>query len=216
MLDSGCSATVADTSALYEIEKGLTPDGNQPLVIRARSGDGRLPVVSWEPISILGGKFRKRCKFQNGSYSMPLYDNAAELIRANLEQLIAGARPKRVEIGELDLNLFAEINQFRLEEEIFQLTEKKLVFIGKHIYESRIVEDGYSVDDVLDQIQSAMHPCAVLQLTERGTALQNPNKRADKYGNMVNDRIVFECSTCRPWIQLWSAIPIGDTNKPPK
>ncbi len=147
---------------------------------------------------------------------MPLYENAAELIRANLEQLVAGRRPKRVDIGELEDDRFAEINQFRSEHGIFELTEKKLVFIGRHIYDRRLVGDGYSIDDVLDQIASALQPCSILQLTETGTALQNPNKRADRYGNMVHDRIVFECSTCRPWIQLWSVMPIGDKNKPRK
>lgn len=147
---------------------------------------------------------------------MALYDKAHELIRFNLEQLVEGRRPKRVEVGELDANLFTEVNQFRLENGIFQLAERRLVFIGRHIYDSRLVGDGYSIDDVLDQITSAIQPCSELQLTEVGTALQNPNKRADKYGNMVNDRVLFECSTCRPWVQLWSVIPIGDKNKPPK
>jgi hypothetical protein len=147
---------------------------------------------------------------------MPLRENAAALIRTNLEQLLAGERPKRVEIGELDDERFAEINEFRLENGIFRLTEKKLVFIGRHVYDSRLVQDGYSVEDVLDQIASAVQPCSILKLTETGTALQNPNKRADRYGNLVNDRVIFECSTCRPWIQLWSVIPIGDKNKPSK
>jgi hypothetical protein len=147
---------------------------------------------------------------------MPLHENAAALIRANLEQLVAGQRPKRVEVGELEDARFTEINQFRSENGLAVLTEKKLVFIGKHIYDGRLVKDRYPIEDVLEQIASAISPGSVLQLTETGTALQNPNKRADKYGNMVNDRIIFECSTCRPWIQLWSVIPIGDKNKPPK
>lgn len=147
---------------------------------------------------------------------MPLYPDAPQLIRLNLEQLIAGTRPKRVDVGSIEENRLEEINQFRSAHRLPVLTERKLVFIGKHIYNNRIIKDGYSVEDVLEQIASAMQPCSVLQLTEIGTALQNPNKRRDRYGNMVNDRIVFECSTCRPWIQLWSVIPIGDRIKPGK
>jgi hypothetical protein len=128
---------------------------------------------------------------------MPLYENAAALIRANLEQLVAGQRPTRVEVGELEDARFTEINQFRSENGLAVLTEKKLVFIGKHIYDGRLLKDRCSIEDVLEQIASAIGPGSVLQLTETGTALQNPNKRADKYGNMVNDRIIFECSTCR-------------------
>ncbi len=40
-------------------------------------------------------------------WQMPLHENAAALIRANLEQLVAGQRPKRVEVGELEDARFA-------------------------------------------------------------------------------------------------------------
>jgi hypothetical protein len=87
---------------------------------------------------------------------MPLHENAAVLIRANLEQLTAGQRPKRVEVGELEDARFAEINQFRSENGLAVLTEKKLVFIGRHIYDGRLVKDRYSIEDVLEQIASAI------------------------------------------------------------
>lgn len=45
---------------------------------------------------------------------MPLYDNAIDTIRTNLEQLQNGERPKFVAIGYFTDEQFAQINEFRL------------------------------------------------------------------------------------------------------
>ena len=119
---------------------------------------------------------------------MPLFKNAAQLIRSNLEEISAGKRVRRAEIGALSEDHLAQINAFRFANG-FPPIIATVVFIGKHIHKGRIVRDGYTVDDILDQIESAMQPCAELQLTETGTALQNPNRRADRYGNSVRDRM---------------------------
>jgi hypothetical protein len=146
---------------------------------------------------------------------MPLYENAAQLIRINLEEITAGKRVRRVEIGVLSDDHLVEINAFRAANG-FPPIIAAIVFIGKHLHKGRIVGDGYTIDDVLEQIESALQPCAELQLTETGTALQNPNRRADKYGNAVRDKMVLECTSHHPYPQLWSVIPTGDKNKPEK
>ena len=38
----------------------------------------------------------------------------------------------------------------------------EVVFIGRHVHESRIVRDGYSTEDVIDQIASGMDAAAVV------------------------------------------------------
>jgi len=144
---------------------------------------------------------------------MPLNENFAQLIRNNLEEISAGKRVRRVEIGTLSEEHLVQINAFRSENG-FPPIIATIVFIGKHVHKGRIVGDGYTIDDVLEQIESALQPGAELQLTETGTALQNPNRRVDKYGNSVRDRIVLECTSHHPYPQLWSVIPIGDKNKP--
>jgi hypothetical protein len=146
---------------------------------------------------------------------MPLFNNAAPLIRANLEEIIALGRPCRVEIGELSPEQLSKINQFRVRNELPPIIAR-IVFIGRHVCNSRIRKDGYSIDEVVEQIESALQSCCEVKLTELRTALQNPNKRADNYGNAVTDRAILECTRLHPWPELLSVIPVGDKNRPTK
>jgi hypothetical protein len=74
--------------------------------------------------------------------------------------------------------------------------------------------DGYIIDDVIDQIASGMESAAVALKTPTMTAMENPAPRADRYGNSVRDRIVFECSAQHPRPELYSVVPKGDRIKP--
>ena len=125
---------------------------------------------------------------------MPLSDEAPALIRINLEQLQKGARARLVVIGNLTVAQLAAINDNRRARGHPPIVDE-VVFIGRHIYESRIVRDGYSVEDVLDQIESAM------------------DAAADRYGNAVQDRAIFECSARHPRPELFSVVPKGDHRK---
>jgi L-fucose mutarotase/ribose pyranase (RbsD/FucU family) len=91
-----------------------------------------------------------------------------------------------------------------------------VVFIGKHIYQNRIAKDGYTIEDVIDQITSAMHPDSLVLDTSKMTAMENPDLREDRYGNKVRDRAVFECTVRHPRPELFSVIPRGDLIKPQK
>jgi hypothetical protein len=90
------------------------------------------------------------------------------------------------------------------------------VFIGKHTYDSRIQRDGYTIEDVVDQIASALDLTASVLPIAGMTAMENPVRRADRYGKMVRDRVVFECTTRYPRPELYSVMPKGDINKPNK
>jgi len=92
----------------------------------------------------------------------------------------------------------------------------EVLFVGGHIYKSRILRDGYAIEDVIDQISSAMEDAAIVLDAIHMTAMENPNPRADRYGNLVRDRAVFECSTRHPRPELFSIIPRGDKIKPTK
>jgi hypothetical protein len=48
----------------------------------------------------------------------------------------------------------------------------------------------------------------------RLTAIENPIRRADNYGNLVFDRAVLMFSTKRARPELYSIIPKGDVNSP--
>jgi hypothetical protein len=146
---------------------------------------------------------------------MPLRTEAAALIRANLEQIEAGRKASLVEIGALTPKQLADINKHRAAQGLIPI-RAEVVFIGKHIYQNRIEKDGYTFDDVVDQISNAMHSDSLVLDTIKMTAMENPNLRTDRYGNKVRDRAVFECTARHPRPELFSVIPKGDLIKPQK
>jgi hypothetical protein len=91
----------------------------------------------------------------------------------------------------------------------------EVVFLGRLVQQSRIERDGYNIHDVIDQIASAMRATAVVFQTAAMTATENPANRADRYGNLVRDRVIFECSARHPRPER-SVVPKGDLIKPKK
>jgi hypothetical protein len=148
---------------------------------------------------------------------MPLYQNAVDLIRANFEQIAKGSKPKGVEIGRLADKQLEDINQLRVAH-VPPLPPiiAEVIFYGKHMYGSRIVRDGYKVEDVIDQIVSAMDSAAVFVHNPKMTILQNRTGRADRYGNIVRDLAVLECTVRHPRPELFSVMPKGDAIRPKK
>jgi hypothetical protein len=144
---------------------------------------------------------------------MPLSEEAPALIRANLEQLQIGNRVRLVVVGTLTHAQLDAINDERRTHGHPPIVGE-VVFIGRHVYESRIVRDGYSVEDVIDQIESAMDAAAVVIATPYMTGIENPLPRLDRYGNAVKDRLIFECSARHPRPELFSVVPKGDRIKP--
>ena len=146
---------------------------------------------------------------------MPLSDEGRLLVRSNLEALAAGRRVTLVVIGKLTAAQLGAINDKRVGHGYPAIADE-LVFIGQHIHNSRIVKDGYTIDDVVDQLASALSgPSAALD-TSPMTSLESPTKREDGYGNSVRDRAVLECSVRHPRPEVFSIIPKGDWNKPNK
>lgn len=148
---------------------------------------------------------------------MPLYESAAELIRANLEQFspTTKVRVKAVVIGVLTETQLATLNAYQDAEHLPRSTGEVL-FHGWHIYKSRVLRDGYRIEDVIDQITSAMSFNSIVKATNYMTSLENPVPRADRYGNTVHDKAVLECTARHPRPELYSVIPKGDVVKPRK
>ena len=146
---------------------------------------------------------------------MPLNDDAMDILRASLEMLAQGERPLVVTIGVLTAEQHAAINAYRNKHGLPDLVSPEVVFLGRHLYNSRAVKDGYSIDDILDQIESAMSETAIAIATHKMTALRSTTVRSDRYGNQVIDEAVFELTQRRPKPELYSVTPKGDKNKPP-
>ena len=86
---------------------------------------------------------------------MPLFHNARTLIQANLECCRLGTKPSAVAIGCLTKIQLDAINAKRVEDQL-RVIAAEVVFIGLHLFKSRALKDGYSIEDMLDQIESAM------------------------------------------------------------
>jgi hypothetical protein len=148
--------------------------------------------------------------------TMPLYAGAPSVLRQQLEQIRDRHAVRVVPIGTLTIAQITAINVTRADERLRPIIEE-VVFFGRHIYKRRIVNDGYTIEDVIEQISSVMESVSVV-LADLApmTIIENPNPRADRYGNFVRDRAVFECSARHPRPELFSVIPKGDANKPLK
>jgi len=82
---------------------------------------------------------------------MPLSNEACRLIRANLEDLQSGKRARLVVIGTLTEAQLGGINQQRQGPNHPPIVAE-IVFVGHHVYKSRIRGDGYTIEDVIQQI----------------------------------------------------------------
>jgi hypothetical protein len=146
---------------------------------------------------------------------MPLYSNARGLIRKNLEMLEAGERVPRVAVGKLTNSQIEAVNAQQASQGL-PLSINEVVFVGRHIHKRRILEDGYMIEDVIEQIESAMDEASEVIANDYMTAIRNPVARADRLGNLVNDEAILECSRYRPNPDIFSVIPKGDRIKPQK
>jgi hypothetical protein len=146
---------------------------------------------------------------------MPLYQNALTLIRENLEAIERGGKVKPVAIGTLTPEQLAAINASRA---VLRFPQPpviaEILFLGRHLYNSRIAQDGYTIEDVLDQITAAVDAASTFLPTQKATVIQNHGGRLDRYGNRVQDQAIFECTARHPRPELLSVIPKGDV--PPK
>lgn len=141
---------------------------------------------------------------------MPLYDHALQLIRANLEycQRNPKSKPDPVAIGRLTEVQINRINELRAEDDLPPM-DAEVIFIGSHLYKQR-AKQNYSVDEMLEQIASAMSYDSVVVECYYMRAIQNPNARTDLKGNAINDRAIFECTRKFPNLELFSIVPKGD------
>jgi hypothetical protein len=145
---------------------------------------------------------------------MPLYDNAERLIRGNIAMIKRGKKPDAVVIGYLMDAQVEAINTYRRSRN-WEPIERDVVFVGTHVYQSRVVQDGYSEDDLLAQIKSAFSATCRYIPTQKMTVLRNPASRESGYGCRVRDELTLECSTKFPRAELFSVVLRGDRNHKP-
>jgi hypothetical protein len=144
---------------------------------------------------------------------MPLCKDAEKSIRHNLECCKQGKKPPLVVIGSLAKKQLDDINAERKTRNMNPICGD-IVFDGRHLHKSRCVGDGYTIDDVIEQIVSALHEDAEFMPHTRMTTISRVTTRKDRLGNEVIDQAVFECTARHPRPELYSVIPHGDKIRP--
>ncbi|GIZ54072.1 hypothetical protein [Noviherbaspirillum aridicola] len=132
---------------------------------------------------------------------------------ANLTLLKAGERAKVVSIGYLTETQHQAINAIRQKEGKPLLVEPVVLFLGRHLYESRSA-DGYTIEDMAVMVESALSAESIAHAHHKMTGVMNHSSREDGYGNRVRDLGVLELYARRPKAELLSVIPKGDDIKP--
>lgn len=146
---------------------------------------------------------------------MPLYPDGKARIRANLLAIQAGQKVRSAAVGALTATQLAQVNAQRIEDDL-PLVAAEVLFVGAHVYRRRVLKDGYEIEDVVEEAESALSEASEFLVTPYMTALHNPIPRADRLGNLVNDRAIFECTKYRPNPELFSVQPKGDRIRPAK
>jgi hypothetical protein len=147
---------------------------------------------------------------------MALYQDAENLIRANLElaakwfalERTARRRQPIVRIGELSEAQLKKINEQRQEEELPPVVAEVL-FDGRHMFESRCLEDGYTIDEVVEMTLIAFRDESNVA-PGWSTVLVSATTRVNSAGLTIRDEAVFECHGKLPHPELRSVIPRGD------
>jgi hypothetical protein len=147
---------------------------------------------------------------------MPLYPDAEKLIRRNIALIKRGVKPSAVLIGFLTNRQLLDIHTYRASRH-WEPINDQIVFVGCHVYDSRVIKDGYSDDDLLGQIESAFSERCRYISTPKMTVLQNPQQIESGYGCKVRVEMTLECSVRLPRSELFSVVPRGDlAHKPIK
>jgi hypothetical protein len=129
---------------------------------------------------------------------MPLYENAVSRIVHRLQQIAEGRKPPAIVSGSLMPLQLAAINNARAsrkndrgEPSPFPPMQPEILLIGRHVYNSRVVKDGYTLAEVMVQIANALHERSEFIPTRKATLLQNKAGRANLYGEHVRDEAVL-------------------------
>lgn len=137
-------------------------------------------------------------------------------IRENLNCIDRGDRAKFITIGYFTDIQFRDINNYRAKYNLPALLSNEIIYMGRHHYNSRVIRDGYSIDDLIEQIKNSLNKDSVVVINKKGSCLQSAHARDDGYGNTVTDFAVFEFTAHKPKAELFCVVPRGDTIKPPK
>ncbi|PRG17972.1 hypothetical protein [Burkholderia multivorans] len=144
----------------------------------------------------------------------PLKDGALKDACGLLEALARGDRPRPIDIGNLTPEQFEAINKARAQLNMPEFSSPDVYYRGTHHYNSRVTEQvpPYSIDDMLQQIDSGMSAQSRVVMGGRSPVLENPTPRVNESGVPVRDQAVLNYGRGgQP--ELFSVVPKGDGRK---
>ena len=144
---------------------------------------------------------------------VPLYDDACERIKRQLEQIANGHRVPVIEIGYLTFQQHQHVRELHRDAGLADVEQPEIVYVGRHHFASR-TKQGYTIEDMVLQIEACTDANAEVLMSRGMTLLRSVILRPDGYGNRVRDRGVFELTHHKPRIELFSVIPRGDLISP--
>ncbi len=119
---------------------------------------------------------------------MPLNPNEKQLIRKNLKKARNGKKTYPVAIGNLTDQQLSDLTQCGVSEH--GAHDGRIMFTGQHIHDRRVVVDGYSSVDVIDQIKNAISPRFCDTGYSKNDGSPECAKSEDGYGNTVRDEVM--------------------------
>jgi hypothetical protein len=162
------------------------------------------------PLSIL---LRTIYCFAAPRYLVPLFADGLKKIRRSLERVANGQIPWVEKIGILTEDQLNALNKLR-EADGYQLLSAVVVCNGKHLYDSRCVKDGYSIDEVLALVEAAFDLVRHASRDRWGTILVSDEQPPNDQGHRITYEMVFECTSKYPKPSLFSVIPRNDGRGP--
>ncbi|REE86293.1 hypothetical protein [Cupriavidus plantarum] len=143
---------------------------------------------------------------------MPLFEDIEGEIRAHLRRIAEGARVEPILVGRLTAAQHEAINIARVAQGLPGVALPEIVLLGRHMHQSRVVRDGYTIEDVIVQMRTALDTSAVVQASSKMTTVRSVVPREDGYGNTVQDMAILELTSRKPRAELYSVIPKGDVS----
>lgn len=144
---------------------------------------------------------------------MPLYSDGLKKIRRCLEMQAKGLHCRHQKVGTLSPEQLTAINEMRGAEGHPPLSAV-IVCNGKHLYDSRCIKDGYSIDDVIAQIEIAFNLAKHVAKDSWATVIRSDQQPPDEQGHRITYEVVFECTSAHPNASIFSVIPRGDGKGP--
>ncbi len=89
-----------------------------------------------------------------------------------------------------------------------------IVCNGKHLYDSRCVKDGYSIDEVIAQTEIAFNLAKHVSRDRWATVIHSDEQPPNDRGHRITYEVVFECTAKYPNASIFSVIPRGDGKGP--